>query len=230
MIILLTVLFYIAFLVKQTFFWTVPSGMVQVIGVPGSGKTTLAAAFVQKQYKSDLKYNKKHPDSPKRIYSNVPIINSYKLEPKKDLGVYDSVNGTILIDEANLEFSNRDWKNLEKKVIKFTKLFRHYGIDSFIMFSQALDQDKTFRDLSHRVCILEKSILPNVTVVRDLTRKIKPHETEGDIRDFYAYKGFFLGGVHLLRRKPYYKFFDSFEAPPLEVKDWESWSATSRYE
>lgn len=213
--------------IKTLFFWSVPSGLVIYLGIPGSGKTTIASALVQKQYKKNERYNRKH-EYKKKIYSNVPIINSCRLEPKQDLGVYDAVNGTVLIDEANLEFSNRDWKTLEKKVIRYTKLFRHYGIDNFIMFSQALDQDVTFRNLAHKVCIVRKSLIPGWTIIRDLKREIKPHEEQGDIRDFYSYKNF--GGIHLLYRKPYYKFFDSFEAPPLQVKEWQPWTSTSRYD
>ena len=53
-------------------------------GLPGSGKTTVAASLAKMYLKAG------YP-----VWSNVPIRGCYELNPKTDLGEYDDANATI---------------------------------------------------------------------------------------------------------------------------------------
>ena len=50
------------------------------LGVPGSGKTT-CAAWIAKHYLKDDKL---------RVFSNVPIVGTYKFDWKSDFGYFDA--------------------------------------------------------------------------------------------------------------------------------------------
>lgn len=211
--------------IKQAFFWFPPYGMTEFLGVPGAGKTTLAAYFTKKLSKSYDRYNKKHSDK-KLIYSNAPIYGAVELDPLQDLGSVLVESGAVIVDEAGIDFNNRNYKNLQKSIIKFVKLFRHYGIDHFILLSQALDMDVTFLRLCTRVCIVYKSLIPGIVFVRELSRRIDLDE-DGQIIDKYSFK--ILGGRHYIYSPPLWKLFDSYEAPPLPSKDWVLWRSSNRY-
>ena len=60
-------------------------------GVPGSGKTTFASYLAKKDLKHGLK-----------VYSNVPIVGTYRLEPKQDIGIYMIEDARLIIDEASI--------------------------------------------------------------------------------------------------------------------------------
>ena len=83
-------------------------------GIPGSGKTTLAAFFAKKAMK------KKIP-----VYSNVPITGTYELDVHCDIGKNYIEDALVLIDEAGVEYNNRNFKNMPQHQIYF-QVFRHY--------------------------------------------------------------------------------------------------------
>ena len=67
-------------------------------GVPGSGKTTFAAWVAKRVLKKGG-----------RVWSNVPIKGTIKLNPADDIGKYLIQDGHVLIDEAGVEYNNRDF-------------------------------------------------------------------------------------------------------------------------
>ena len=104
-------------------------------GVPGSGKTTYAAYLARKAQKESIviRLCKRFPcrftnwilsgNNWKRAYpvwSNVPIKGTYQLNAKSDIGVYMIQNGKMIIDEAGVEFNNRDYKAFPKTAIRFS--------------------------------------------------------------------------------------------------------------
>lgn len=142
-------------------------------GVPGSGKTTLAAHFAKQCFRVGFweRVRLKWPNpftsflarkSKKyiRVFSNVPILGCYKLDPKSDLGVFQVDDCKIILDEASIEFNNRKFKDMPAHVIKFLKLHRHYGT-SVDVFSQSFDDmDITLRRLAHDFFLVKKSLIP----------------------------------------------------------------------
>lgn len=118
-------------------------------GVPGSGKTTFAASLVDKSLKRR-----------ERVFSNVPITGAYEYDPRADFGIYQIENCRIILDEASVEYNNRDFKSLGKSAIKFFKYHRHY-VTAIDCFSQAWDDiDITLRRLAQNIYWVKRSIIP----------------------------------------------------------------------
>lgn len=150
-----------------------PSNMfTHVFAPPGTGKTTLAAKIVRNSINSN-----------KPVYSNVDIKGAYHFFIS-DLGKFEYKDCTLIIDEAGSEINNRDWKtNLNKKQLKFIKKHRHYNVDIYL-FSQSYDEtDKKFRDLTTRLLLLEKSLIPFMVKAKTILKKIDV--VEGEILNFY---------------------------------------------
>lgn len=180
-------------------------------GVPGVGKTTMAAYLAKK----DLK--KKLP-----VWSNVPIKGALQLDTAKDIGIHMLENGRVLIDEAGLEYDNREYKKFPKTAVQFFKLHRHYRLNIDV-FSQSYDDfDKKIRSLAQRLYIvIPSAILPFFVKITRIRKRIGINEITKDIVDEYHLSRF---EFKLVFCPPLWKLFSSFERPELPAKDWESWS------
>ena len=114
-----------------------PYKLVFVFGKKGSGKSTVLTKLAYKNLiqgktvysTEDLTFKKKN-----KIYQTKPInprkIYEYQFEP-----------GTIiLIDEVSLIWDNRDFKSMDREVVKFFRYQRHYKVKTYL-FSQTFDID-----------------------------------------------------------------------------------------
>lgn len=102
-------------------------------GLPGCGKTTLLASMAYKILKA------KKPVY-KHVLSNVylgvdPPFDRVTYIENEDLGHFDFRDSLILLDEATIAWDSRDYKRMEKGVIKFFLLHRHYNCD-LVLFTQ----------------------------------------------------------------------------------------------
>lgn len=178
-------------------------------GVPGAGKTTLAAWLV----KQDLKHHRE-------VYSNVPITGAYKLDVK-DLGVYHIENASVIVDEAGIEWNNRNYKSFPQTTIKFLKYHRHYQT-SVDVFSQSYeDMDITVRRLAQRFYVVRKSrILPFFIVRQRIGRKVGINEVSKDIIDEYSFVPF---GKRYIFCPVLWKMFNTLSREQLKPKEWEKW-------
>ena len=183
---------------------------VQIFAPPGTGKTTLAAKILRDANMEN-----------KKVYSNVPLITATQFD-LKDMGKFDMSNSKIIIDEAGIEMSNRNWHtNLSDYQIKFLKLHRHYGIDIYI-FSQAYDDiDKKFRELTTKLLMLSKSKIPFFVKATAIHKTMQL--VNGQIVEFFEIdKGssfkFFI--VNL------WAYFNSYQAPTLPTKDYTKYMKT----
>lgn len=176
-------------------------------GVPGSGKTTFAAWLVRK----DLKHGCK-------VWSNVPITGAMKLEPKDDIGKCMICDGRVIIDEAGIEYNNRDFKEFSKQALYFYKYHRHYetAVD---VFSQSYnDMDKKLRDLAQRLYVVKKSYIPFFVYRYRIRKKIGINDLTKEITDEYEVVKFSRTYIFC---PPLWKLFNTHSRKPLPEKEWE---------
>ncbi len=159
-----------SFLCKQNKF-------VIYIGIPGSGKSTIASLIAKK----DLKKKKG------RVFSNFAIKGTYKIDTK-EVGYFDVSDSTLILDEIGVDLDNRNWKNnFTKENVYFYKHHRHYNVDIYA-FSQSLDMDVKLRNLAREYKVVYKSFFPFFVTSRTLGRKIDVNKETGEVIDRYYWK------------------------------------------
>lgn len=207
-------------------------------GVPGSGKTTYAAYLARQARRESLviKLCKKFPCRYTRwilngkhwkrafpVWSNVPIAGTYQLNARDDIGKYMIQDGKLIIDEAGIEFNNRNYKTFPQLAVKFFKYHRHYGV-SVDVFSQSFeDMDVTLRRLAQNFYVVRKSLIPRFVVIKRIKRKVGIDENSHQLVDAYSF------GLPILDTKwiycpPLWKLFNSYECEKLTDKDWKLWN------
>lgn len=178
-------------------------------GVPGAGKTTFAAWLTRRDLRRGTP-----------VWSNVPITGAYKLEPKSDIGTFMISEGRVIIDEAGLEYNNRDFKDFSRKSLYFYKYHRHYQL-AVDVFSQGFDDmDKKIRTLAQRLYVVKKSFLPFFVYRRQIKKRVGINEVSKDIIDEYYF-------VPWSRRyifcPPLWKMFNTISRETYPDKEWEVW-------
>lgn len=189
--------------------YKIPHIVSVYFGVPGSGKTTFAAWLV----KRDLKRGGK-------VWSNVPITGAYQLEPKDDIGKNMICDGRVIIDEAGIEYNNRDFKEFSKNALYFYKYHRHYQL-AIDVFSQSYkDMDKKIRDLAQRLYVVRKSIIPCFVYRRRIRKRIGINEYTREIIDDYEFVPFSRQYIFC---PPLWKMFNTISRKQFPEKEWEQW-------
>lgn len=186
-----------------------PNKFVNISAPVGTGKTTLAVNEIREEiYKKIIEEGK---EKKLKIYSNVPILGTYRLRVR-DLGKFLIKNCVIIIDEAGIEMNNRDYKtNFTKAMLAWFKKHRHYKADIYY-FSQAWDDaDKKMRDLATELWLLNKSFIPFRVSVKRIRKKIEI--IEGEIKDWYYHN--FLDGFGFWTFKNW-AYFNTEEIDDLE--------------
>lgn len=207
-IIMILILFFTFKLIIYPMFFEKHSNTIDLyFGIPGSGKTTLAALFSKKYQKKGIK-----------VYSNVNIKGNYILSPIIDLGTYEIKDSLVIIDEAGLEFDNRNFKSYPKNCNFFFKYHRHYNCD-IIVLSQDLDVDIKIRKLADHYYLLKKSFIPFFIKRQTIKKKIDIND-KGEIVDFHYFQ--FLGNKLFFAPKVW-KMFNTIDRPKLTIKDFEKW-------
>lgn len=179
-------------------------------GVPGSGKTTIAAYLALKRLKKG-----------KRVFSNVPLKGCFQIS-KGDLGVYDISNSLLIMDEISFDFDNRNFRtNFTKEIMQFFKLHRHYNVDVALFSQQWEDPDKKLRDLTTRIFVVDKSFIPFLIKVTRIS-KDNCHIDKNTRQIVDGYKKVLFGGFYIFSPK-LWKCFNSYDRPVLKEKDWVKW-------
>lgn len=184
-------------------------------GSPGCGKTTTAV----RSCKKILKRIRKRKTNIKHLYCNFEnkLANQVILD---DLGKWTFPEFSyVQIDEAGITYNSRKFKSLPQHTIEWFKLHRHFRINTIDVFSQSWeDMDVTLRRLADELWYVRK--LGPFTILRRIYKKVGIDETTHQIIDFYEF-GRFLPSIlpfpfhrdnfQIYLRRPYYKYFDSFE-------------------
>lgn len=160
------------------------------------------------------------------VYCNVPIsVPGVIYVHNSEIGFKQIENGLLLIDEASIFADSRDFKNFQKAQIQFFLLHRHYGV-TIELFTQQWDAvDRKIRVITDRVYYMWKPKLtpwvskyyriPYGIIIPD-AKSAPGGEKLGEIVQGYSKPSLLVRiFAHRLRRKPYYKFFDSWSAPRL---------------
>ena len=128
----------------------------------------------------------------------------------------------MIIDEAGVEFNNRDYKAFPKPAIRFFKYHRHYGM-SVDVFSQSFDDmDVTLRRLAQNFYVVRKSAVPFFVTIKRIRRKVGIDGNSHQLVDAYFF------GLPILDTKwifcpPLWKMFDSYDVEELPEKEWHYW-------
>lgn len=178
-------------------------------GVPGAGKTTFAAWLTRRDTRRGIP-----------VWSNVPITGARKLEPKTDIGNYMISEGRVIIDEAGLEYNNRDFKDFSKKALYFYKYHRHYQL-AVDVFSQGFDDmDKKIRTLAQRLYVVKKSLLPFFVYRRQIKKRVGINEMSKEIIDEYYFVPWSRKYIFC---PPLWKMFNTISRETYPDKEWEAW-------
>lgn len=189
-------------------------------GVPGSGKTTMAAWLARSDLRRVEKQSKKKKLRGEPILvplSNVPIKGCRILNPSTDLGVYNVHHCRVIIDEASVEFNNRKFKTMPQNVIFWLKYHRHFST-SVDVFSQSYDDmDITMRRLAQRLYFLRKSRIPYFVSFRRIKKTIDIDDLSHQVIDAFSFVPF---SKRLIFCPPLWKIFDSYDTPTLPEREW----------
>lgn len=207
-------------------------------GVPGSGKTTFAAWLTKQCFRESwvIRLCKRWPEKKlcKRIlegkhfrratavYSNVPITGAFQLDAKEDIGHYMIADAKIIIDEAGIEYNNRNFKAFPPEAIYFYKYHRHYQT-SVDVFSQSYeDMDVTLRRLAQNFYVVRRSVVPFCVTCRLIRRKVGVDDQTHQIADLYS-MGLPILDTRRIFCPPLWKMFNSYSRKELPGKAWARW-------
>lgn len=185
-------------------------------GLPGAGKTTMMCHLMLKAVKG-RKYRYVYCN----VRNNIPGVTYIDNEC---IGLYDLHDALICIDEATLFADSRDFKNFNKGRLTYFLEHRHYNVD-IVLFTQQWDGvDRKIRVITDRVFYVYKGIfsghwftrcyrVPYGIIIPDPK---SAGEKLGEIVQGYAKPNIIarLFSPWLFRPR-YYKYFDSWERPPL---------------
>ena len=149
-----------------------------------------------------------------------------------DLGVIDTSDSLILIDEITMDADNRQFKSFPVTARDAFILHRKYGCD-IIYFTQNWNAvDKKIRDLTAELYYLKR--LPFLTVGTRIFRRMDINDYSSEIVYGYRFpnlweriKSWIVPGFTIYCscfRPRWYKYFDTFEAPVLPVVDIPMWN------
>lgn len=190
-------------------------GIQIFFGLIGSGKTTIAASIAKKALRRGI-----------RVFSNMPIKNCYILD-LQDIGHWDMDNSILLIDEAGIDFDNRDFsKNFRDKCrLKWFKLVRHHHCSIFLFSQSWSDMDCKIRNLACKYWYVHRSLFPFFVSACPVKKSFGINDNEKKPDDIYSIPHPLLRPFVESRifGPLYWKLFDSWECDMLPVKDYKIW-------
>lgn len=186
-------------------------------GLPGCGKTT---------YMCHLIFNALKSQRYKNVYCNVPnSIPGVTVIDNSCISLYDLSYSFICIDEASIYADSRDFKNFNKQKVSFFLLHRHYHCDIALFTQQWDGVDRKIRVITDRVFYLYRGPFSGLFFTRGyrvpygiiIPDPRHDHSQLGEIIQGYRKPTLFVRLFGIWCFRPfYYKYFDSWIAPPLD--------------
>lgn len=187
-------------------------------GVPGCGKTTLLTKIAQKELKHIAKGKSKY----KHVLTNF-YCEGCEIVQFSDLGDFRIEDSLILLDEITLDSDSRSFKTFSAKHKRFFTLHRHLGNDIVVFCQDYSRMDKTIRNNVYDLWYVTKPIFPllrQFSVCKRIFRNIAINEFTSELTLGYRFSTFwerlFNPCLKFLYRKPYYKYFDSFDCTDFD--------------
>ena len=92
----------------------------------GVGKSCVLQQIINEFYEKNI-----------NVWSTRPFEHAIKISID-DLGKYSfNINGVqggvLILDELGIDMNNRNYKEIDKKLLEFFKLFRHYKLDIYVV-------------------------------------------------------------------------------------------------
>lgn len=207
--------FLFGFLTYHVYKYRNPYKTYMYFGKKGSGKSTTICKLA-------MQYKKRGWN----VYSTVPVPGCYGFNPNEIGKLMFPPNSAIFIDEIGMIFDNRNFKSFREDTRDWFKLQRHYNC-TVHMFSQSYDIDKKIRDLTD-YCYLVTNWFNCITCCRKISRRLTiVHADTGgtgeshlaDDMDFTPWFTIPFGGAVFTWIPHWTKYFDSFDAPELPLKN-----------
>lgn len=177
----------------------IEGSLTLVMGKAGSGKSSFSGLLVRNAHKLG-----------RPIYSNHHVLGAIQLQ-HTDLGKYDLNDCDVIIDEGQLCYDSRDFKNFSEANKYFFSHFRHHGIRVFILSQSFEDLDVKIRRQAQAIYICQPFI-KGILLLEKIKMKFGVSEDETDICTYYKFNilniRFKLGFLS-------WKYFDSYSKPLL---------------
>lgn len=184
-------------------------------GVPGSGKTSMAALL--SKFSRGLKL---------KVLSNFELKGAYKVSAD-DLGTYDmSFDGDgchCILDEASSDFDNRNFKSFAQSNGKNYFSFHRHQNNMVDVFSQGYDIDKRIRDRasSSGLFHLKKFPIKGFIFYRQIKKVLFIKKDDKQMIDGFSYRGL----PRVIYSRSVWNDFDTLDLThcPKTKKDWQLW-------
>lgn len=185
-----------------------PYKLIFVFGKKGSGKSTLLTKLA-------IQYSRKKWT----VFTteNIPGTNNIS-DPRQIFCMNFPEKSCIFIDEVSLIWDNRDFKNMDKRVIEWFRYQRHHKCRVYF-FSQTFDIDKKLRDLADDMFLVNKFLRVFVVAKHIVRKPVVVHpgpDSPARIDDDMVVDGplLTLFGGRIFAFIPHWaKFFDSHRLP-----------------
>lgn len=196
-----------------------PYRLLFYFGKKGSGKSTLLSKIAYESLKKGRKVYSQETMAFKirtKAFHKKELLSTIPFEPANIYDYSFPVGSVILIDEASLLWSNRDFKNQGlKPIIEWFQQQRKHKV-TVHLFSVSFDIDKKIRDLCDEMYIVQK-FARVISVARHVVRKpiiVHPMgDSPASIQDDIIEDGILLapfGGMKVTFIPKWTKYFDSF--------------------
>lgn len=119
-------------------------GLYFMFGKKGAGKSCLLARLAREGKKKGMV-----------VFTTIPLHGTFLFNPR-DFGKFEfPENSLCLMDEVNMFWDNRNFKNFEDFTQNLLRDQRHYGLTVF-MFSQSFDVDRKIKTLADGLFIVKR--------------------------------------------------------------------------
>lgn len=178
------------------------SKITLILGKRGKGKSLTAVKIAVK------KYTKKN----KAVFSTstLPIKDGYKLST--EFYKYKFPRGSLLIiDEGQIDFDSRSYKNTDLRLRRFIAYIRHYGLDMIVITQYSDGIEKLFKCGADVILDLRK-------LFRFPFFKLSIYREYEDLVEYQKYldgKDCFSNKLKLrILSNKYFKYYDSYILDP----------------